>query len=263
MGLMGLLTGKKILVLGVANERSIAWAITSALHREGGEIALTYLNEVLEKRVRPLAATIQCETVLPCDLQSDADIENLFAEHGALLKGHFLLSSGLHSDRYLQCALVLARPDAAEKLGRELASRVAEKPDLVLSPAMGGLMIGHEVARALGVRHYFTERVDGIMVLRRGFALKPGEKILVVEDVVTTGKSTKEVFEVIKGAGAEIVRALSIVDRSEGKSNLGVPYSALWTVSVPAWTPEKCPSCRAGLPAVKPGSRIGREKNHG
>ncbi len=190
------------------------------------------------------------------------NMENLFAEHGALLKGHFLLSSGLHSDRYLQCALVLARPDAAEQLGKELASRVAEKPDLVLSPAMGGLMIGHEVARALGVRHYFTERVDGIMVLRRGFSLKPGEKVVVVEDVVTTGKSTKEVFEVIKAAGAEIVGALSIVDRSEGKLNLGVPYSALWTVSVPAWTPAKCPPCRAGIPAVKPGSRT-EKKNDG
>ena len=187
--------------------------------------------------------------------------ENLFMEHGALLKGHFLLSSGLHSDRYLQCALVLAQPKAAEELGRELASKVPVKPDLVLSPAMGGLMIGHEVARALGVRHYFTERVDGTMVLRRGFSLKPGEKVVVVEDVVTTGKSTKEVFEVVKAAGAKVVGAVSIVDRSEGKSNLGVPYSALWAVSVPAWTPEQCPPCRAGIPVLKPGSRM--EKKNG
>ncbi len=187
-------------------------------------------------------------------------VERLFLDHGALLKGHFLLSSGLHSDRYLQCALVLAQPNAAEQLGKELASRVAEKPDLVLSPAMGGLMIGHEVSRAFGVRHYFTERVDGIMVLRRGFALKPGEKILVVEDVVTTGKSTKEVFAVIKAAGAAVIGAVSIVDRSEGKSNLGVPYSALWTVSVPAWTPEQCPHCRTGMPVVKPGSRTEKKK---
>lgn len=189
------------------------------------------------------------------------NIENLFLEHGALLKGHFLLSSGLHSDRYLQCALVLAQPGAAEQLGRELASKVAAKPDLVLSPAMGGLMIGHEVARALGVRHYFTERADGTMVLRRGFALKPGEKVVVVEDVVTTGKSTKEVFEVVKAAGAEVAGALSVVDRSEGKSNLGVPYAALWAVSVPAWKPEDCPQCKAGVPAVKPGSRT--EKKNG
>jgi orotate phosphoribosyltransferase len=183
------------------------------------------------------------------------NVEQLFLDHGALLKGHFLLSSGLHSDRYLQCALVLAQPGAAEKLGRELASKSGAKPDLVLSPAMGGLMIGHEVARALGVRHYFTERVDGMMVLRRGFALKPGEKVLVVEDVVTTGKSTKEVFEVVKAAGAKVAGAASIVDRSEGTSNLGVPYAALWAVSVPAWKPEACPACKQGIPAIKPGSR--------
>ena len=183
------------------------------------------------------------------------NVEQLFVENGALLKGHFLLSSGLHSDRYLQCALVLAQPGAAEKLGKELASKVGAKPDLVLSPAMGGLMIGHEVARALGVRHYFTERAEGTMVLRRGFSLKPGEKVIVVEDVVTTGKSTKEVFEVIKAAGATVAAAASIVDRSEGKSNLGVPYAALWAVSVPAWKPEECPLCKTGVPAVKPGSR--------
>jgi orotate phosphoribosyltransferase len=188
-----------------------------------------------------------------------SSIEQLFLDHGALLKGHFLLSSGLHSDRYLQCALVLAQPGAAEQLGRELAAK-AEKPDLVVSPAMGGLMIGHEVARAFGVRHYFTERVDGMMVLRRGFALKPDEKVLVVEDVVTTGKSTKEVFEVVRAAGARVVGATSVVDRSEGKSNLGVPYAALWAVSVPAWRPEECPPCRAGVPVAKPGSRT--EKKH-
>lgn len=184
------------------------------------------------------------------------NVEELFLRHGALLKGHFLLSSGLHSDRYLQCALVLAEPKAAEELGRALAAKLTVKPDLIVSPAMGGLMIGHEVARALGVRHYFTERVDGTMTLRRGFALKPGEKVVVVEDVVTTGKSTKEVFEVIRAAGATVAGACSIVDRSEGKSaSLEVPYAALWTVSVPAWTPENCPPCKAGTPVVKPGSR--------
>jgi orotate phosphoribosyltransferase len=149
------------------------------------------------------------------------NVEQLFLENGALLKGHFLLSSGLHSDRYLQCALVLAQPGAAEKLGYELATKSRLKPDLVLSPAMGGLMIGHEVARAYGVRHFFTERVDGTMVLRR----------------------------------ADVIGAVSVVDRSEGKSNLGVPYTALWAVSVPAWKPEECPLCKTGIPAVKPGSR--------
>ncbi|PIR16429.1 MAG: orotate phosphoribosyltransferase [Elusimicrobia bacterium CG11_big_fil_rev_8_21_14_0_20_64_6] len=189
------------------------------------------------------------------------NVEQLFIDNGALLKGHFLLSSGLHSDRYLQCALVLAQPGAAEELGKELGARCGVKPDLVLSPAMGGLMIGHEVARALGVRHYFTERVDGTMVLRRGFALKPEERVLVIEDVVTTGKSTKEVFELVRNAGAKVGGAASIVDRSEGSSDLGVPYAALWAVSVPAWKPEDCPLCKAGMPAVKPGSRM--EKMNG
>lgn len=183
------------------------------------------------------------------------NVEQLFLDHGALLKGHFLLSSGLHSDRYLQCALVLAQPGAAEALGRELASKAPAKPDLILSPAMGGLMIGHEVARALGVRHYFTERVDGKVLLRRGFTLKPGEKVIVVEDVVTTGKSTKEVFEVIRASGANVMGALSIIDRTDGALDLQAPYSALWRVVIPTWTPEACPPCRAGVPVIKPGSR--------
>jgi orotate phosphoribosyltransferase len=183
------------------------------------------------------------------------NVENIFLDHGALLKGHFLLSSGLHSDRYLQCALVLAHPARAEEFGRALAGKISTKPDLVISPAMGGLIIGQEVARALGVRHYFTERVDGSVTLRRGFTLKPGEKVLVIEDVVTTGKSTKEVFDVILAAGAVVAGACSVVDRSEGKAALGAPYAALWTVALPAWTADTCPACRAGTPAVKPGSR--------
>lgn len=183
------------------------------------------------------------------------NIEELFLENAALLKGHFLLSSGLHSDRYLQCALILAHPSHAATLGKALAEKLGVKPDLVVSPAMGGLIIGHEVARALGVRHYFTERVDGTMTLRRGFSLKPGERVLVIEDVVTTGKSTKEVFEVVRAAGASVIAAGSIVDRSEGKSALDVPYAALWTASAPSWRPEDCPPCRAGTPFVKPGSR--------
>ena len=188
------------------------------------------------------------------------NVERLFLDNGALLRGHFLLSSGLHSDRYLQCALILAQPPRAEELGRALAAKLSVKPDLVVSPAMGGLMIGHEVARALGVRHYFTERADGLMALRRGFTLKPGERALVIEDVVTTGKSTKEVFSVLRAAGAEVAGAGSIVDRSEGKAALGVPYAALWTVAVPTWTPDACPQCKAGVPAVKPGSR--KEPKH-
>lgn len=183
------------------------------------------------------------------------NVEKMFLDEGALLKGHFLLSSGLHSDRYLQCALILARPDRAEELGKALAAKLGGKPDLVVSPAMGGLMIGHEVARAFGVRHYFTERVDGAVLLRRGFTVKPGERVIVIEDVVTTGKSTKEVFAVLRAAGAVVVGAGSVVDRSEGKAALDVPFAALWTVAVPTWTPDACPQCKAGVPAVKPGSR--------
>lgn len=183
------------------------------------------------------------------------NVEQLFLDNGALLKGHFLLSSGLHSDRYLQCALVLAQPSAAEQFGKSLAALVPRKPSLVVSPAMGGLIIGQEVARALGVRHYFTERVDGAVQLRRGFKLEPGETVVVVEDVVTTGKSTKEVFALIRAAGAEPVGALSVIDRSEGKAALGVPHAALWTVAVPAWDPAACPACKQGIPYIKPGSR--------
>jgi orotate phosphoribosyltransferase len=183
------------------------------------------------------------------------NVEQLFLDNGALLKGHFLLSSGLHSDRYLQCALVLAQPSAAEQFGKALAALVPKKPSLVVSPAMGGLIIGQEVARALGVRHYFTERVEGTVQLRRGFGLKPGETVVVVEDVVTTGKSTKEVFALIRAAGAEPVGALSVIDRSEGKAGLGVPHAALWTVAVPAWDPAACPACKQGIPYIKPGSR--------
>lgn len=183
------------------------------------------------------------------------NVEAMFLERDALLQGHFLLSSGLHSDRYLQCALVLALPDRAEQLGRALARRCAEKPDLVISPALGGLIIGQEVARGLGVRHYFAERQDGALTLRRGFTLRPGERALVVEDVLTTGKSTRELIELIRARGARAAGALSIVDRSEGRPGLDVPYASLWAVSIPAWTPDDCPRCRTGEPFVKPGSR--------
>ena len=188
------------------------------------------------------------------------NVEQLFVDNGALLKGHFLLSSGLHSDRYLQCALVLAQPGAAEQLGKALAATSAGKPDPVLSPAVGGVMIGHQGARALGGGHYFTERVDGVVQLRRGFALKPGENVVVVEDVVTTGKPTKEVFEVIRASGANVMGALSIIDRTDGALDLKAPYTALWKVSIPAWRPEACPPCRAGIPVVKPGSRVMEKK---
>lgn len=180
----------------------------------------------------------------------------LFRQSGALLEGHFQLTSGLHSPGYLQCALVLQDPPNAEALGRAIAARVGGLgAGAVLSPALGGLIIGHEVARALGVRAIFAERQEGALVLRRGFSLAAGERVIVVEDVVTTGGSTRETMDVARAAGAEVVGAASIVDRSGGGAALGVPYHALVTLALPTYPPETCPLCAGGSPAVKPGSR--------
>src|SRR5678815_885380 len=179
-----------------------------------------------------------------------------FRAVGALLEGHFRLTSGLHSPGYLQCALVLQHPAEAAACGAAIAARVrALNPSVVLSPALGGIVIGQEVGRALGVRAIFAERQDGALTLRRGFSLSPGERVLVVEDVVTTGGSTRETMEVARAAGAVVVGAASIIDRSGGQQSLDVPYHALATLSVPTYQPESCPLCAAGQPVVKPGSR--------
>ena len=186
---------------------------------------------------------------------------DLFLRTGAYLRGHFRLSSGLHSGEYLQSALVLAHPEHAGTLGRALAERLRELTGdegiaLVISPALGGLIIGHEVARALGVRLLFTERdADRKMSLRRGFTLLPGERVVVVEDVITTGGSTMEVIEIVRAAGAIPVAAGSIIDRSGGAADLGIPRAALVTLKVEAHRPDMCPMCAAGEPVVKPGSR--------
>ena len=188
-----------------------------------------------------------------------------FRETGAYLKGHFRLTSGLHSNEYLQCALVLQHPVYAERFGRELAARLPPA-DMVVSPAVGGLIIGHEVARAMSVsskgapgksvRFLFTERdADGKMTLRRGFSVAPGETAVVIEDVVTTGGSTREVIALLGGAGVRVLGAGSIVDRSGGRVDLGVPRVALATLDVISYPPEDCPLCKQGLPVVKPGSR--------
>jgi orotate phosphoribosyltransferase len=178
-----------------------------------------------------------------------------FQETGAYLRGHFHLTSGLHSAEYLQCALVLQHPAIAERLGRELAARLPPC-DLVASPALGGLIIGHEVARAMGQRFLFTERdASRKMALRRGFSVQPGETAVVVEDVVTTGGSTREVIEVLQSLGARVVAAGSIIDRSGGKADLGVPRVALETMEVNAWDPADCPLCEQGIPMEKPGSK--------
>ena len=192
--------------------------------------------------------------------QADAVME-LFRSTGAYLQGHFLLTSGLHSGAYLQCALVLQHPEAAEKLGRMLAEqlRALAGPEVrtVASPALGGLIIGHEVARALGARFLFTERdpVTKKMALRRGFTVTPGETIVVVEDVITTGGSTHDVVEALQAAGANVLAAGSIIDRSGGQASVGVPRAALATLQVASYDPAACPLCQAGTPAVKPGSR--------
>ncbi len=184
------------------------------------------------------------------------DVLQLFRRSGALLEGHFRLTSGLHSPGYLQCALVLQHPADAEALARALATHVAGlSPTVVLSPALGGIVIGHEMGRALGVRAIFAERQDGRLTLRRGFSLEPADRVLVVEDVVTTGGSTRETIEVAVAAGATVVGAASIVDRSGAKAALGVPYFALLPMSLPTYDPAACPLCAAGSPVVKPGSR--------
>lgn len=183
----------------------------------------------------------------------------MFRRSGALLEGHFRLSSGLHSPGYLQCALVLQHPREAEALGAALGSIVRSLgAQTVLSPAIGGIVIGQEVGRALGVRATFAERQDGTLTLRRGFALDPGEKVIVVEDVVTTGGSTRETMEVARAAGAVVVGACAIVDRSGGKQGLDVPFHALLPMDVKTYQPDDCPLCKQGLPVVKPGSRATR-----
>ena len=189
---------------------------------------------------------------------AEADLLSLFRRSGALLEGHFRLSSGLHSPGYLQCARGLMDPRDADALGRALGERVrALGATHVLSPALGGIVIGQEVARALDLPALFAERVDGTLTLRRGFALEPSDRVLVVEDVVTTGGSTRETMQVARAAGATIVGACAIVDRSGGNAGLDVPFHALLPMTLPTYQPEACPLCAQGVEVVKPGSRPG------
>ena len=192
--------------------------------------------------------------------QAESILE-LFRSTSAYLQGHFRLTSGLHSSEYLQSALVLQHPAAAEKLGRLMAEAVQklthEPIKLIVSPALGGLIIGHEVARALGTRFVFLERDPATkkMALRRGFTLNPGEATVVVEDVITTGGTTHDVIDILREAGAYVVAAGSIIDRSGGQADVSVPRVALVTLHVAAHYPEVCPMCQKGIPVVKPGSR--------
>lgn len=184
------------------------------------------------------------------------ELLTIFRTAGALLEGHFLLTSGLHSPQYFQCARVLQYPELANKLSQELARQYSGfKPDVVASPALGGIIVGHEVARALGCRSIFAEREAGAMTLRRGFAIEPGEKVLVVEDVVTTGGSVHEVMNLVTERGGELIGAGFLVDRSGGQVKFSVPMRSLLKLKVVTYKPEQCPLCEKKLPLVKPGSR--------
>lgn len=181
----------------------------------------------------------------------------IFAQAQVLLEGHFLLTSGKHSNRYLQCARVFQYPDYGEELCEALSQSFAgEKIDLCVGPALGGVVMAYETARSFGVRGLFTERdKDGIMTLRRGFVIEPGQRVLVLEDVVTTGGSVKEVIELLRGMGAEIVGVGAIVDRSGGQADFGVPFKSTIQLDVESYHPADCPLCQQGIPVVKPGSR--------
>ncbi len=189
-------------------------------------------------------------------MNSEENILEHFKRTNALLEGHFILSSGLHSPKYLQCALALQFPKNAANFGRAIHEKLNENQfDTVASPAIGGLIIGFEVARAFGARFVWTERENDLMTLRRGFSVRENEKILVVEDVITTGGSTRECIEALESRGANVTGAASIIDRSNGKADTGVPRIALLSLDVPSYKPEECPMCERGDKAVKPGSR--------
>ena len=190
---------------------------------------------------------------------TDDDILQEFRSAEALLEGHFILSSGLRSPRYLQCARVLMNPARAARLAEALANKLPEDIrkaiDVVVSPAMGGIIIGHEMGRALGKDALFLERPDGVFSLRRGFRLEPGQKVLMVEDVVTTGLSSREAIEAVAREGGDVIAEASLVDRSNGAADLGVPFFPLITLDVPTYEADKLPPDLAAIPAIKPGSR--------
>ena len=198
----------------------------------------------------------------PARSETAQDVEQRLKRSQALLTGHFQLTSGRHSDRYVQCALLLAQPKEAEAVGRALAARLAAvceaggAPELVVGPALGGVVVAHEVARALGTPAYFTERKDGVMELRRGFSIRPGSRVVVVEDVVTTGGSVQEVVALVRMAGGRVGAVGSIVHRSQS-SPFDVPYEALLQLVIESWEPATCPLCKQGSQAIKPGSRPG------
>ncbi len=181
---------------------------------------------------------------------------DIFRKTGAILKGHFKLSSGLHSSGYLQCARALEQPGYAGKLCAALADKFrTERPDIVIAPAIGGILVSYEVARALSAKSIFTERIEGKMALRRGFELSKKDRVLIVEDVITTGLSTREVINVVRSCGSKIIGVGCLIDRSRRKINFTPKFKSLAKIDIPAFTPEKCPLCEKGIPVIKPGSR--------
>jgi orotate phosphoribosyltransferase len=192
-------------------------------------------------------------------IMTDEDVLKEFRDADALLEGHFILSSGLRSPRYLQCARVLMDPARAERIARALAAKlpgdIRNEIDLVVSPAMGGVIMGHEMGRALGRPAIFVERPQGTFEVRRGFRIEPGQKVLLVEDVVTTGLSSREAIKAVEEAGGRVIAAASIVDRSGGSADLGVPYTGLIRIDVPTYEADSLPPELAAIPPIKPGSR--------
>jgi len=189
-------------------------------------------------------------------MEIEGNIISLLLKTGGLLRGHFLLSSGLHSPQYLQCALLLQHPKRATHLGKELAKKFSqEKIDVVIGPALGGIIIAYEVARALETKALFAERVEERMQIRRGFKINEGERVLVVEDVITTGGSVKEVINLVTELGGIVIGVGALIDRSQSDINLGVPLKTLAKLNIETYSKETCPLCRQGLPLVKPGSR--------
>lgn len=199
------------------------------------------------------------------DINTQELTHEILLKSGALKRGHFRLTSGLHSDFYIQCAALFERPAESELLCKKLAEKVLndelnqnkknKKIDVVAGPALGGIIMAYEIARALNARNIFAEREDGKMTLRRGFQVNSGERVFIVEDVVTTGGSVKEVIDIVKSAGAEVVGVGAIADRSSGKANFGVPFYSLIALDTNKWTEDECPLCKKGEPIVKPGSR--------
>ena len=193
---------------------------------------------------------------------TSGEVYDLFKETGALLEGHFILTSGLHSNTYFQCAKVFQYPWHGEKLAKAVADHFrSQSVDVVVSPAMGGIVVGQEIGRLLGVKAIFAERADGSMVLRRGFEIAPDERVLVTEDVTTTGGSVKEVMDLARQHGGRIVGVTGVVDRSGGKLDFSVPYFSLLRLDVVTYQPDNCPLCKTGSKPVKPGSRgLGQAK---